>query len=56
MQSFDRVIQSLVFPGNRVTDQSKIDNLEEYKHLNQIVAETSLIGLVLGDITCQKLQ
>ena len=55
MQSFDREIQSLISPGNKATDQNKFDNCEEYEHLNQIVAETSLIRLVLGDIPCQKL-
>ena len=56
MQSFDHEIQSLMFPGNKATDPNKFDNCEEYEHLNQIVAETSLIQLVLGDIACQKLQ
>ena len=56
MQSFDREIQSLIFPGNKATDQNEFDNHEEYKPLNQTGAETSLIGLVLGDIACQKLQ
>ena len=56
MQSFDREIQSLIFPENRATDQNISDNCEEYEHLNQIVAETSLIQLVVGDIACQKLQ
>ena len=50
MQSFDREIQSLIFPGNKATGQNKFDNCEEYEHLNQIVAETSLFRLVLGDI------
>ena len=49
MQSCDREIQSLIFPGNKAADQTKFDNCEEYDHLNQIVAETSLIRLVLGD-------
>ena len=53
---FDREIQSLTFPGNKATDQNKLDNCEEYKNLNQIFAETSLIRLVLGDIACKKLQ
>ena len=56
MQSFDREIQSLIFPGNKATDQNKFNNGEEYEHLNQTVAETSLIRLALGDIPCQKLQ
>ena len=55
MQWFDREIQSLIFPGNKATDQNKFDNCEEHGHLNQTVAETSLIRLVLGDIACQKL-
>ena len=56
MQSFDREIQSLIFPGNKAADQNKFDNYEEDEYLNQTVAETSLIRLVLGDIACQKLQ
>ena len=56
MQSFDLEIQLLIFPGNKATDQNKFDNCEEYEYLNQIVAETSLIRLGLGDIACQKLQ
>ena len=56
MQAFDREIQSLIFPGNNATDQNKFNNCEKYEHLNQPIAETSLIRLVLGDITCQKLQ
>ena len=56
MQSFDRDIQSLVFPANKATDQNKFDNCEEYEHLNQTVAETSLIRLILGVITlCMEL-
>ena len=43
MQSFDRKIQSLIFPGNKATDQNRFVNCEEYKHFNQNVAETSLI-------------
>ena len=54
--SFDREIQSLIFLGNKATDQNKFDNCEEYKHLTQVVAELSLIQLVFGDIACQKLQ
>ena len=54
MQSFDRELQSLIFPGNKVADQNKSDNCEEYEQLNQTVAETSLIRLVIGDIACQK--
>ena len=50
---FDRESQSLIFPGNKSTDQHKFNNCEEYEHLNQTVAETSLIRLVLGDIPCQ---
>ena len=56
MQSFDLEIQSLIFPGNKATDQNKLASCEEYEHLNQVVAETSFIPLVLGDIACQKLQ
>ena len=56
MRSLDREIQSLIFPGNKATDQNKFENCEEYEHLNQVVAETSFIPLVLGDIACQKLQ
>ena len=56
MQSFDRKIQSLIFPENKATDQNEFDNCEEYEHLNQIVAKTSLIRLVFGDIAFQKLQ
>ena len=56
MQSCDRVIQSLIFLGNKATHQNKFDNCEECEHLNQIVAENVLIRLVLGDIACQKLQ
>ena len=56
MQSFDHEIQSLVFSGKKATDQNKFDNCEEYENLNQTVAETSFIRLVLGDIACQKLQ
>ena len=56
MQSFDRDIQSLIFPGNKATDQNEFDNCEEYEHLNQVITETSLIRLVLGDIACQKLK
>ena len=56
MQSFDREIQSLIFPGNKAIDYNKFDNCEEYVHPNQIVAETSLIRLVLEDIACQKLR
>ena len=37
MQSSDREIQSLIFPGNKATDQNKFDNCEEYEHLNQKV-------------------
>ena len=33
----------MIFPRNKVTDQNKFGNYEEYEHLNQIVAETSLI-------------
>ena len=43
MQSFDWGIHSLIFPGNKATDQNKFDNCEEYEHLNQTVAETTLI-------------
>ena len=43
MQSLDREIQSLIFPGNNATDQNKFDNCEEYEHLNQTGAKTSLI-------------
>ena len=50
MQSSDCEIQSLIFPGNKATDRNKFDYCEEYEHLNQTVAETSLIGLVVGDI------
>ena len=39
----------------KATDQNEFDKCEEYEHLNQIVAGTSLIRLVLGDIPCQKL-
>ena len=56
MQRFDREIQSLIFPENKATDQSEFDNCEEYEHLDQIVTETSLIRLVLGDIACHRLQ
>ena len=56
MQSFDHEIQSLMFPGNKATDQNKFGNCEEYEHLNQTVTETSLIQLILGDIACQNLQ
>ena len=56
MQSFDGEIQSLIFTGNKATDQNKFDNCEEYEPLNQTSAETSLIRHVLGDIVCQKLQ
>ena len=56
MQSFDHEIQSLIFLGNKATDQIKFDDCEEYEHLSQIVAETSSIRLVLGDNACQKLQ
>ena len=31
MQNFDREIQSLIFPGNKATDQNKFDNCEELK-------------------------
>ena len=54
MQSFDSEIQSLIFPVNKATDQNKFHNCEEY--LNKIVADTSLIRLVLCDIASQKLQ
>ena len=47
---------SLIFPGNKATNQNKFDKCEEYEHLNRTVAETSLIRHVLGDITCQELQ
>ena len=53
MQSFDREIQSLIFPGNKATDQNKFDNYQEYERLNQTVADTSLIRLVLRGIACQ---
>ena len=43
MQTFDREIQSLVFPGNKATDQNKFDNCEENEPVNRIVAEASLI-------------
>ena len=33
-KSFDRKIRSLIFPGNKATDQNKFDNCEEYEHLN----------------------
>ena len=56
MQSFDRQILSLIFPGNKATNQNKIDNCEELEALNQDVAEPSLIRLVLGNIARQKLQ
>ena len=39
MQSFDRDIESLIFPGNKATDQNKCDNCEEYEHLNQLLRE-----------------
>ena len=55
MQSFDCEIQSSIFPRNKVTDY-KFDNFEENEHLNQTVAETSLILPVLRDIACQRLQ
>ena len=50
MQSLDREIQPLIglFPGNKATDQNKLDSCEEYENLNQIVAKTSLIRLVFG--------
>ena len=56
MHSLDREIQSLIFPGNKATDQNKFDNCEEYEQLNQIAAETTLVRLVLEDIAFQKLQ
>ena len=56
MQSFDHEIQSLIFLGNKATDQDKFRNCEEYKHMNQTVVEKSLIRFVLGDNACQKLQ
>ena len=56
MQSFDCEIQSLIFHENKATDQNKLDNCEEYEHVNQIVAETFLIRPIIGDILCQKLQ
>ena len=52
MQSFDREIQSMIFPGNKATDQNKFDNCEENEHLIQTVAEMPLVRL---DIACQKL-
>ena len=54
MQSFDSEIKSLIFPGNKTTDQNQFDNCEEYEHPNQIVAETFLIRLILGDICISK--
>ena len=33
MQSFDREIQSLIFPGNKATDQNKFDNCESAVYL-----------------------
>ena len=56
MQTFGREIQSLVSLGNKATDQNKFDNCELYKDQNEIIAETSMIRLVLTDIACQKLQ
>ena len=41
--SFDCEIQSLIFPGNKATDQNEYDDdCEEYEQLNQIGAEKSL--------------
>ena len=56
MQILDREIQSLIFPRNKATDQNKFDDWEEYEHLNQTVAEISLINFVLENIAYQKLQ
>ena len=50
MQRIDREIQSLIFPGNKAADQNKSNYCEEYEHLNQTVAETSFIRLVVEDI------
>ena len=54
MQSSGHEIQSLIFPANKATDQNKFDNCQEYEYLNQIVAETSLIRLVLGRFCTSK--
>ena len=56
MQSFDREIQSLIFPGNKEIDQNKLDNCKEYEHLNKINAETFLILLIVEEIERQILQ
>ena len=29
MKSFDHEVQSLIFPGNKATDQNNFDNCEE---------------------------
>ena len=50
MQSVYHETRSLIFPGNKVTDQNKFDNCKEYEHLNQIVAEMSLIHFVLENL------
>ena len=38
-RSFNCEIQSLIFPGNKATDQNKFGNCEEYEQLNQTGAE-----------------
>ena len=46
MQSFDREIQSFIFPGNKTTDQNEFYECEKHEHLNQTVGETSLVRLI----------
>ena len=54
MQSFEREIQSLIFPGNKAIDRNELDNCKELEYLNKIAAETFLNRLVIGDIACLK--
>ena len=53
MESFDLEILSLVLPGYKAIDQHTFDNSKEHERLNKIAAETYLIRIVPGDITCQ---
>ena len=50
MQNFDLEIQQVIFPKYKAIYQNQFDTCEEYEHLNQIVAEMSLIRYVLRDI------
>ena len=46
--SFDRETQSMIFSGNKATDQNKFDNCEDYEHhLNETIAGTYSIRLIL---------